>query len=83
MANAFVSITGFIFILLCIAYFFSFILIINFVIETLDDFIAYMDSAFLNMFSTIENGVVEFFDVLYEDVVELIDELIDDFTPYF
>ena len=83
MANTAVNILGFTLIFLVVAFFVAVIMMIGLVISTLDDFINYMNNAFLSMFGYIETGIEEFFDMLYDDVVDLIDELIDDFTPYF
>lgn len=83
MASAAVNILGFILILLIIAFFIGVIMSISLVISTFDDFINYMNSAFLEMFGLIETETVELFDILYSDVVDLIDELTNDFTPYF
>lgn len=83
MASTAVNVLGFIFVFLVLAFFISILLNISLFFSALQDFINYMNNAFLSMFGYIEAGIEEFFDVLYEDVIDLIDELIDDFTPYF
>lgn len=73
MASAIVKILGGILIFLIIVFFITVILCISVVVSSLNEFINYMYTSFLDTFSTIETGVVEFFDILYEDVVDLID----------
>lgn len=81
--SAGVGILGFTLVFVVIFFFIAVIIMLVVLYSEFADFINYMEDAFLNLFSTIENGVSDFFDLLYEDTVELIDELIDDFTPYF
>lgn len=46
----------------------------------MSDLIGYMETAFIDMFNSIENAVIEFWDVLYDDVAKLIDDIEDEFV---
>lgn len=75
MGSRWVSILGFTFIAMCVAFIFLLIMIVSMLITELDDFISYMEDAFISIFTTIENGIVNFFDVIYSDVENLINEI--------
>lgn len=75
MGSIWINILGLTLIGMCVALIFLIIMIVSMAITQLDDFINYMEDAFINMFILIENGVVNFFDVIYSDIVDLIDEI--------
>lgn len=69
-------------IFLVVLFLFSVFRLISLILTTLNDFISYIDTAFLNIFTTIENGIIEFWDILYDDAVELINEIENEFNVF-
>lgn len=69
-------------IFLVVLFLFSVFRLISLILTTINDFISYIDTAFLNIFTTIENGIIEFWDILYDDAVELINEIENEFNVF-
>lgn len=75
MLSKWVKILSTILIIMIVSYFIILFLIVALLVKELNEFINYMENAFIYLYNTIILGVINFFDVLYSDFVDLIDDI--------